>query len=87
MVRISYDEKSGSLYLEFSRNPVARTVELKEDMVFLDLDADDKAVGLEVLDMEAITSDMGQLFGEFQIDKAAIREELSRVRSIEPVFA
>ena len=49
MVRISYERETGSLYLQFSSKQIVRTVEVKKNAAFIDLDAEGEAVGLEVI--------------------------------------
>lgn len=47
--RVEFDPDAG-LYLRVSDNAVARTVELEEDRVWVDLDESGEPVGIEVLD-------------------------------------
>lgn len=48
MIRAEYDREADALYVTLSESAVARTVEV-DDHRAVDLDADGKAVGLEVL--------------------------------------
>jgi uncharacterized protein YuzE len=47
--KITYDPKANALYLRFSDNEIAETLELSES-VYVDVDSDGAPVGLEVLD-------------------------------------
>lgn len=49
---ITYDPEANALYLRFSENEIAETLELSES-VYVDVDADGSPVGLEVLDATA----------------------------------
>jgi uncharacterized protein YuzE len=50
--QITYDPEANALYLQFSENEIAETVELSE-AVYVDVDADGLLVGIEVLDATA----------------------------------
>ncbi len=47
--QVTYDPQVKALYLRFSDNEIAETLELSES-VYVDVDADGVPVGLEVLD-------------------------------------
>lgn len=47
--RITYDPQANALYMRFSDNDIAATLELSES-VYVDVDTDGVPVGLEVLD-------------------------------------
>ena len=50
--KITYDPEANALYLQFSVNEIAETVELSES-VYVDVDADGLLVGIEILDATA----------------------------------
>lgn len=47
--QVAYDPEANALYMRFSDNEIAETLELSES-VYVDVDADGVPVGLEVLD-------------------------------------
>ena len=47
--KITYDPEANALYMRFSDNEIAETLELSES-VYVDVDSDGVPVGLEVLD-------------------------------------
>jgi uncharacterized protein YuzE len=54
---LSYDREAKALYVQFSEEPIASTIELSLS-VYVDFDADGNAVGFEILhaDPELLTS-------------------------------
>lgn len=47
--KLKYDSEANALYLRFSKNEIAETLELSES-VYVDVDSDGVQVGLVVLD-------------------------------------
>ncbi len=47
--QVTYDPEANALYMRFSDNEIAETLELSES-VYVDVDVDGVPVGLEVLD-------------------------------------
>lgn len=87
MVHITYDEQVDALYMKLLKNRVYRTVEAEENRIIIDLDEDDNVVGIEIVDMSHMLPKVGEFFNQYNIDKTAIRQELSRLRSLDPIFA
>jgi uncharacterized protein YuzE len=50
--KITYDAEANALYVQFSDQEIAETLELSES-VYVDVDAEGVPVGLEVLDASA----------------------------------
>lgn len=50
--QMTYDPEANAVYLRFSDNEIAETLELSES-VYVDVDSDGVPVGLEVLDATA----------------------------------
>ncbi len=55
---LTYDRDANALYIRFSTNPIEETVSLS-DSVYLDVDADGKPVGFEILN--AASADLADL--------------------------
>ena len=87
MVRITYDEQVDALYIKLLKNQIWRTIEAEENRIIIDLDKDNNVVGIEIVDMSHMLPKIGEFFNQHNIDKTAIRQELSRLRSLELIFA
>ena len=87
MIQISYDEEVGTLYLKLSEKQIARTVEVKKNVLLLDLDNEGQVVGVEILDLNVAIQYLGPIIKQYDIDKSRIKKELERIQYIEPAFA
>jgi len=68
--QVTYDPQANALYMRFSDNAIAETLELSES-VYVDVDADGVPVGLEVLDASS-----SLLAGVPRISDATARRDL-----------
>ena len=48
-MEITYDKKADAVYMEFSKNKFAKNKKI-DDFTILDLDSNDKIIGIEFLD-------------------------------------
>jgi len=84
-VELHIDQNVGAAYIQINDNPVARTVEVSED-VLVDLDAMDMVVGVEILSLTAEIP-IGQLVRDHHIQSDAV-SQLQKVRpSVASFFA
>ncbi len=87
MIQISHDEEVGTLYLKLSENEIARTIEIEENAVLLDLDKSGDVVGVELLDLSVAAQYLTPVIQQYNIDKTRIKKELEAIRHLESIFA
>jgi uncharacterized protein YuzE len=76
---ITYDRESNALYIYFTSAESVSQRAVSEDVI-LDLDADNRLVGIELLDPGA---DLTSVFDEFGIDPH-LRNVINKVRDLIP---
>jgi len=49
MIKINYDKKAKAFYIKLSDRSIARTIEIENGQLFIDLDEENHVVGLEII--------------------------------------
>ena len=81
-VSLTIDDEAEAAYLRLGPGPVARTVEFNE-AIFVDLDALDVVVGVEVLDL-GTTVPLDELVARHHINSAALALLKASIRPAHP---
>lgn len=60
MPNIKYDHANDMAYIKVTDKPVARSEEVLDDFIIVDVDADEQLVGIEVMSVQRLLELMGE---------------------------
>ena len=66
-ITFELDPEVNALYVRFARGEVARTVEIENDAVYLDVDANGGPLGIEFVDADDVVPFLRRHSGNFDI--------------------